>query len=135
MSKNGVKREIVEEALKEHRRFRRIRLTRIGRAYIPATAEEVACTVSDISAGGASVRGHFKRLPAGKAVIYLGELGQFEGPIMSASDNGFRMGFACSRHMRGKLADQLTFELNRHLLSGADGDSSDAKYEKLRATD
>ena len=135
MSKNRFKREIVEEALKEHRRFRRIRLSRIGRAYVPATSEEVACTVSDISVGGANVRGHFKRRPSGKAVIYLGELGQFEGPIMAVTDKGFRMGFACSRQMRDKLADQLTIELNRHLLNGGDAHLRQDKYDKVRATD
>jgi len=122
MGKNGVKREIVEEALKEHRRFRRIRLTRDGRAFIPATSEEVPCTISDISAGGANVRCRFARRPAGKAVIYMGELGQFEGPIMAVNDKGFRMRFSCSRQTRGKLADQLTIELNRHLLDGTASD-------------
>jgi hypothetical protein len=148
MSKNRIKREIVEEALKEHRRFRRVRLIRKGRAFIPATSEEVPCTISDISADGASVLCQFARRPAGKAVIYVGELGQFEGPIMAVNARGFTMRFACSRQKRSNLADQLTIELNRHLLNGSephsgsgeppsDGDtpSDNDKYDSLHATD
>jgi hypothetical protein len=120
MTKMDTKKwHIVEEAFRERRRFRRVRLSRIGRAFIVATSEEVPCMISDISADGANVRCKFARKPSGNAVIHIGELGQYEGRIMTASDKGFTMRFSCSRKKRNQLADLLTVELNRHVLKNA----------------
>lgn len=113
------KRDIVEEALKEKRRFRRIRLNRSGKVYFPDTAEEAECRLENISVGGALVRCKFLRQPGGRAIVYLGELGQFEGRITALEKDAFSMTFTCSRQKQGKLADQLTVEINRHLLDGS----------------
>ena len=112
MSAAERKRRIVEEALNERRRFRRVHLSRDGRAFFPATAEETPCRVEDISVGGANIVGEFARRPAGKAILHLGSLGQYEGPVMSVSKRGFTMAFSCSPQKRRRLADLLTIELN-----------------------
>lgn len=111
-------RGIVQEAVKEKRRFRRIRLNRRGKVYFPETAEEVQCQLEDISVGGAFLRCKFLRRPGGLAIVYLGELGRFEGPITTIQKDAFTMAFTCSQRKRGRLADQLTVEINRHLLDG-----------------
>jgi hypothetical protein len=110
------KRAIVEEALREKRRFRRIRLNRTGKAYFPDTSEEVQCQLEDISVGGAFLHCKFLRQPGGLAIVYLGELGRFEGPITAVEKGAFTMAFTCSQQKRDRLADQLTIEINRHLL-------------------
>jgi hypothetical protein len=112
--------KVIARALKERRRFRRVSVTVTGRLYIPATQEEAICTVKDISPGDASLICDLKQEPKGRAVIYLDNLGRFEGPIMRAKNGGFVMTFSCSLQKREKLADHLTLEMNRHLLSEAD---------------
>ena len=112
------KRGIVEEALREKRRFRRIRLTRNGKVYFPDSGLEAQCRLEDISVGGAFLHCEFLRQPGGQAVVYLDELGRFEGRITAVKKNAFTMAFTCSRQKRHKLADRLTIEINRHLLDG-----------------
>jgi|SRR5438105_3231805 len=116
----GIKQTIVEQALRERRYCRRVRLSREGRAFFPATSEEVPCTISDISTGGANVNCRLRRTPYGNAVLYIGGLGRFEGPIVAVANDYFSMKFFCSRKKREKLADMLTIELNRHLLNGVE---------------
>lgn len=110
------RRAIIEEALKEKRRFRRIRLDRSGKVYFPDSAQEAQCRLADISAGGAFIHCKFLRQPGDQAVVYFDELGQFEGRITAVKNNSFTMAFTCSQKKRSKLADQLTVEINRHLL-------------------
>ena len=113
-------KKFIADALKEHRRFRRVRLAITGRLYILATQEEAICTVEDISPGGASVRCELEQEPKGRAVIYFDMLGRFEGPIARAENGSFAISFFCSGQRRDRLADRLTLEINRHLLSGTD---------------
>jgi len=112
--------KIIARALKERRRFRRVKVAATGRLFIPATQEETICTVQDISPGDAALLCDLKEEPKGRAVIYLDHLGRFEGPIVRGRNGGFVMTFSCSLQKREKLADQLTLEMNRHLLSETD---------------
>ena len=120
---------VIERASKERRRFRRVKLAITGRLYIAATQEEALCTVENISPGDVSVLCQLKQEPRGRAVIYLESLGRFEGPIMRQSDGGLAMTFSCSLQKREKLADQLTLEVNRHLLK----DSDLRRYDRVEA--
>src|SRR5262245_44250883 len=112
--------KIVERASKERRRFRRVSINVTGRLYIPSTAEEAMCAIEQISPGDVLLRCDLKEEPSGRAVIYLDSLGRFEGPIVRSADGAFAMTFSCSLQKREKLADQLTVEVNRHLLADAD---------------
>ena len=102
--------------MQEKRRFRRVRLTWSGKVYFPDSVQEVQCSLEDISVGGAYVNCKFLRPPGERAILYLGELGQFEGRITALRKDSFSMCFICSRQKQDKLADQLTVEINRHLL-------------------
>ena len=112
--------KVIARAMKERRRFRRVHVAITGRLYIPATQEEAICTVDDISPGDACLTCDLKQDPKGRAVIYLDTLGRFEGPIVRTRRGGFVVTFSCSLQKREKLADQLTLEMNRHLLGEAD---------------
>ena len=112
--------KVIARAGDERRRFRRVNIAVAGRLYIPATQEEAICTIEDISPGDASIICELKREPQGRAVINLDVLGRFEGPVVRAKPGGFVMTFTCSHQKREKLAEQLTLELNRHLLTDSD---------------
>jgi hypothetical protein len=120
---------IIARALKERRRFRRVHLAVAGRLFVPATQEETICTVDDISPGDAAVRCELEQEPYGRVVIYLETMGHFEGPIVRRTKSGFVMAFSCSMQKRDRLADQLTVELNRHLLSESDL----RRYDRIEA--
>ena len=112
--------KIIARAMGERRRFRRVQVPLAGRLYIPDTNEEASCTVEDISPGDAALLCDLKQDPQGRAVIYLEGLGRFEGPVLRHKPGGFVVTFTCSAQKRKKLADQLTLELNRHLLTEGD---------------
>jgi hypothetical protein len=120
---------IIARAIKERRRFRRVHLAVTGRLYVPGTQEETVCTVADISPGDAAVLCELQQEPFGRVVIYLETMGRFEGPIVRRTKSGFVMAFSCSAQKRDRLADQLTVELNRHLLSEADL----RRYDRIEA--
>ena len=120
---------IIARALKERRRFRRVHLAVAGRLYVPATQEETVCTIEDISPGDAAVLCQLEQEPFGRVVIYLETMGRFEGPIVRRTKTGFVMAFSCSLQKRERLADQLTVELNRHLLSESDL----RRYDRIEA--
>jgi len=121
--------KVIDRASKERRRFRRVNVNIAGRLYIPATEEEAMCTVQDISPGDVALRCDLKEEPTGRAVIYLDNLGRFEGPIIRSANGGFVMTFSSSLQKREKLADQLTLEVNRHLL----GDTELRRYDRVEA--
>lgn len=117
--------KVIARALREKRRFRRVKLPLTGRLYVPETQEESNCAVEDISPGDASLLCTLKEEPRGRAVLYLDSLGRFEGPIVRSNEGGFVMTFSCSLQKREKLADQLSFEMNRHLLTESELRRSD----------
>jgi hypothetical protein len=117
--------KIIARALREKRRFRRVKLPLTGRLYVPETQEESNCAIEDISPGDASLLCTLKEEPKGRAILYLDALGRFEGPIVRANEGGFVMTFSCSQQKREKLADQLSFEMNRHLLTESELRRSD----------
>jgi hypothetical protein len=120
MSDAAEDQSALEETLQERRRFRRVYRPIPGRVYVPGTSEEATCTIEDISAGGAKVGCKLRRRPCGQVILYAGDLGRIEGHVVNASENGFTASFSISRKRRSRLVDQLTVELNRHLLNGAD---------------
>ncbi len=120
---------VIARAIKERRRFRRVHLAVAGRLYVPGTQEEAVCTIADISPGDAAVLCQLQQEPFGRVVIYLETMGRFEGPIVRRTKSGFVMAFSCSAQKRDRLADQLTVELNRHLLSESDL----RRYDRIEA--
>jgi hypothetical protein len=128
-SDNQAGEAIIARAIKERRRFRRVHLAVAGRLYVPGTQEETVCTIADISPGDASILCQLAQEPFGRVVIYLETMGRFEGPIVRRTKSGFVMAFSCSAQKRDRLADQLTVELNRHLLSESDL----RRYDRIEA--
>jgi len=120
------------DPVQERRRYRRVYRQFSGRLYFPATAKEAPCVIEDISAGGARVTCALSQPPSGPVILYAGNLGRLEGQVVSARDKGFAISFSCSRKRRDRLVDQLTVELNRHLLNGLEQCCEDEPEDQIR---
>jgi hypothetical protein len=99
----------------DRRRFHRVHLELQGR-YMLANGQEFPCQVSNMSPGGmaliASAGG-----PAGERVIaYVDHIGRIEGVIARQFASGFALTITSTTHKRDKLAAQLTWLANRHVL-------------------
>jgi hypothetical protein len=99
----------------ERRRFQRVSVNLLGR-YMLANRQEYPCQVTNMSPGGmamiAPVCGH-----SGERVIaYVDHVGRLEGVIARQFQNGFAMTIGATPRKRDKLAAQLTWLANRHIL-------------------
>lgn len=112
------KREIPEpmtEAPENHqdrRKFQRVNLPLKAR-FLNEHGEEQACLVINISAGGALMR--TKNPPAfGRPVVlYIDELGRFEGRVIRSGGNSFAVNYEKRREKSARTADGLTEVVNR----------------------
>jgi PilZ domain len=115
MSTPQVKRKYLPLA-EERRHFQRVKINLLGR-YMLADRREFPCQIINMSPGGvaliAPVAGH-----RGERVIaYVDHLGRIEGKVARTFENGFAMTIAASSRKRDKLAAQLTWLANRHILN------------------
>lgn len=107
---------VLARAKADRRRYRRIRIDLPGKLFVPATSEEFACTVVDLSPGGASVATEALLPVDTPVVLYANTFGRFEGTV--ARHDGPRLGlkFASTALKRERTAEQLTLFLNKALL-------------------
>src|SRR5215467_7210181 len=100
----------------ERRRFQRVRVNLLGR-YMLSDRQEYPCQVANMSPGGmaliAPVSGH----EGERVIAYIDHLGRLEGTIARLFQNGFAMTVAATPRKRDKLAAQLTWLANRHILN------------------
>jgi PilZ domain len=100
----------------ERRRFQRVKVNLLGR-YMLADRREFPCQVTDMSPGGmaliAPVVGEVKE----RVIAYVDHVGRLEGVIARQFQNGFAMTIAATPRKRDKLAAQLTWLANRHILN------------------
>jgi hypothetical protein len=116
MSGMNDKDPVLARAKADRRRYRRIRIDLPGKLFVPATSEELACTVVDLSPGGASVAADTLLPIDTPVVLYANTFGRFEGTV--ARHDGPRLGikFASTALKRERTAEQLTLFLNKALL-------------------
>jgi len=100
----------------ERRRFQRVRVNLLGR-YMLADRREYPCQVANMSPGGmalvAPVNGH----EGERVIAYVDHVGRLEGTITRVYQNGFAMTVSATLRKRDKLAAQLTWLANRHILN------------------
>src|SRR5258705_1156891 len=99
----------------EKRRFQRVRVNLLGR-YMLADRREFPCQVSDMSPGGMSVVGPVSGKAGERVVAYIDHVGRLEGTVIRVLPNGFAMSISATARKRDKLAAQLTWLANRHIL-------------------
>ncbi|MCE1237460.1 MAG: PilZ domain-containing protein [Hyphomicrobiales bacterium] len=77
---------------------------------------EIACRVTDMSPGGAALEAPALGQPRERVVAYVDEIGRLEGRVVRRFSGGFAINFEASPARRDKLADRLTWIVNRALL-------------------
>lgn len=99
----------------ERRRFQRVRVNLLGR-YMLADRREFPCQVSDMSPGGMALIAPVVGRTGERVIAYVDHVGRLEGVITRQFQNGFAMTVAATARKRDKLAAQLTWLANRHIL-------------------
>ncbi len=110
----------------DRRRHARLELSLFGK-YMLTDRRELPCQTIDISAGGlglaAPVIGHIGQ----RVVVYLDHLGRLEGDIVRHLKDGFAIQLRLSPIKRDKIADTLTWLINRSEL----GLPEDRRHERI----
>ena len=110
----------------ERRRFQRVRVNLLGR-YMLADRREYPCQVQDMSPGGMALVAPVAGKAGERVVAYIDHLGRLEGTIVRVYPTGFAMTIAATSRKRDKLAAQLTWLANRHIL----GLPEDRRHERI----
>jgi hypothetical protein len=100
----------------ERRRFQRVSVNLLGR-YMLADRREFPCQVVNMSPGGMALIAPVSGQPSKRVIAYVDHLGRLEGVIARLIPNGFAMTIAATKNKRDKLAAQLTWLANRHILN------------------
>ena len=99
----------------ERRRFQRVRIDLLGRYMLP-DRREFPCQVINMSPGGLAMLAPGIGNVGDRVIAYLDHIGRVEGKITRIIDNGFAMTVNATPRKRDKLAAQLTWLANRHIL-------------------
>jgi hypothetical protein len=100
----------------ERRRFQRVKVNLLGR-YMLADRREFPCQVVNMSPGGMAVFAPMFPNAGERVIAYIDHVGRLEGVCTRLFDNGFATTIAATSRKRDKLAAQLTWLANRHLLA------------------
>src|SRR5207249_12050275 len=100
----------------ERRRFQRVKVHLLGRYMLP-DRREFPCQVINMSPGGLALLAPGIGNVGDRVVAYLDHIGRVEGKITRIIDNGFAMTIGATPRKRDKLAAQLTWLANRHILN------------------
>src|ERR1700683_4774822 len=99
----------------ERRRFQRVKVDLLG-SYVRTDRREFQCQVIIMSPGGMAVIAPVGGKTGDRVIAYVDHLGRLEGQVARTFENGFAMTIAATARKRDKLAAQLTWLANRHIL-------------------
>jgi hypothetical protein len=99
----------------DRRRHQRVKVNLLGR-YMLADRREFPCQVVNMSPGGMAVIAPVGGNTGERVIAYVDHLGRVEGQIARLFQNGFAMTISATARKRDKLAAQLTWLANRHIL-------------------
>ena len=111
-----LQRRAVLPLAEEQRRFQRVRVNLLGR-YMLADRREFPCQVVNMSPGGMGLIAPAAGAIGERVIAYIDHLGRLEGQISRLYQNGFAMTVSATARKRDKLAAQLTWLANRHILN------------------
>ena len=100
----------------ERRRFQRVRVNLLGR-YMLSDRQEYPCQIANMSPGGMALITPVSGQEGERVIAYIDHLGRLEGKIARLYQNGFAMTVSATPRKRDKLAAQLTWIANRHILN------------------
>ncbi len=99
----------------DRRRHQRVKVNLLGRYMLP-DRREFPCQVINMSPGGMALIAPMSGAPGERIIAYVDHLGRLEGQIARVFENGFAMTISATARKRDKLAAQLTWLANRHIL-------------------
>ncbi len=99
----------------DRRRHQRVKVNLLGRYMLP-DRREFPCQVINMSPGGMALVAPVSGSPGDRIIAYVDHLGRLEGQIARVFENGFAMTISATARKRDKLAAQLTWLANRHIL-------------------
>ena len=85
----------------------------LGR-YMRENRREYPCQTVNMSVGGVAVRAPDVGERGERIIMYVDTLGRVEGEIVRTSPDGFALKLHASRYRREKIANTLTWLLNKH---------------------
>ncbi len=100
----------------DRRIHQRVKVNLLGRCMLE-DRREFTCQVVDMSPGGAALIVPVVGRIGERVVAYIDHIGRIEGRLVRQIDGGFAMSMAMSARKRDKLAAQLTWLANRHILN------------------
>ena len=100
----------------ERRKHQRVRVNLLGR-YMLSDRQEYPCQVVNMSPGGMALIAPTIGKVDERVIAYVDHLGRLEGAIARQLVNGFAMTISATPRKRDKLAAQLTWLANRHILN------------------
>ncbi len=101
---------------RDRRRFQRVNVPLLGR-FMRENKQEYPCQIVNVSAGGIAVRAPIAGEKGERIVLYLDTLGRIEGKIVRGNPEGFALQLTASQYKREKIANQLTWLINKDRLS------------------
>lgn len=110
----------------ERRRHRRVKLRLTGQ-FMREDRQEFDCVTIDISPGGIALSSENPGEIGEKIVAYLNQIGRVQGVVTRRFSGGFAISMKLPPLKREKLADQLTWLVNRQAL----GMPEDRRHERI----
>lgn len=86
-----------------------------GRFMLPS-GDEHPCRVVEMSTGGMRFSTSVRPQPGEKIIVYISELGRFEGDVARLDEGGFVIGLKLTELKRKKFAEQLAWFADREIL-------------------
>lgn len=110
----------------ERRRHQRVDVSLLGR-YMLEDKREFPCQTTNMSPGGVAIAAPVRGKVGERVVAYFEHIGRIEGIIARHTDRGFSLGFKMPFAKREKIANQLTWLVNRDTL----GLPEDRRHERI----
>ena len=104
---------------KDRRLYKRVALSLAGRVLDDDGVDHEMTTI-DISCSGAMIRSDHRPEAGAQLICYFNDLGRVAATVIRATPTGFAAHFRIVQHKREKLADRLTWLLNKDRLELTD---------------
>lgn len=104
---------------RDRRRFYRVYINLPGR-FMRADKQEYACHTLNISPGGVAIASPVAGEAGERIILYIDHLGRFEGELVRTFVGGFAVRFVGTAYKREKIANQLTWLVNKYHLDTAE---------------
>ena len=110
----------------DKRKYRRVPIRVLGR-FMSEDKEEYPCQVVNMSAGGMAMLSPAQCRDGERIVAYLENFGRIEGIVVRSVEGGFAARIVASKYKREKIANLLTWLINRESL----GLNEERKHERV----